>query len=167
MREGAKERGDDPDELPRAYAALINAAIDDRPDDLTICIHLCRGNFRSAWVAEGSYEPVPKCCSTKCTSMPISWNMTMNAPAILLRCVLCRRIRRSSSGWSRPKSATLESADDLKRRVDEAANYMPLDNCASVRSVDFPARLKGNEITEDSQWAKLELVVNTAREIWG
>lgn len=58
MRAGAVERGDDPNELPRTYAALINAAIDGRPDDLTICVHLCRGNFRSTWFAEGSYEPV-------------------------------------------------------------------------------------------------------------
>jgi 5-methyltetrahydropteroyltriglutamate--homocysteine methyltransferase len=58
MREGARQRGDDPDDLPRAYAELINKAIDNRPPDLTVCIHLCRGNFRSAWVAEGSYEPV-------------------------------------------------------------------------------------------------------------
>jgi 5-methyltetrahydropteroyltriglutamate--homocysteine methyltransferase len=71
MRAGAKERGDDPDALPHAYAELINKAIDNRPDDVTIAIHLCRGNFRSAWVAEGSYEPVAEVLFAKSTLIPI------------------------------------------------------------------------------------------------
>ena len=93
------QRGDDPDELPRRYARLINAAIAKRPAGMTICTHLCRGNFKSAWVAEGGYEPVAEVLFNELTSTVTSSNTTTRARAISRRCASCRRARRSCSAW--------------------------------------------------------------------
>ncbi len=99
MREGARSRGDDPNELPRRYAKLINAAIAGRPQGMTICTHLCRGNFQSAWVAEGSYEPVAEVLvhDLKCDGYFSS--TTTSAPGIFRRCASCRRNRSWCSAW--------------------------------------------------------------------
>lgn len=167
LREGARQRGDDPNELPRTYAELINAVVDDRPDDLTIAVHMCRGNFQSAWVAEGSYEPVAE----------ILFN-TMNIDAFFLE------YDDERSGDFKPlrfvpedktvvlglvttKVSVMESPDELKQRVDEAAKYMPLENMSLSPQCGFSSTVHGNLISHEEQWRKLELVVNTAREIWG
>jgi 5-methyltetrahydropteroyltriglutamate--homocysteine methyltransferase len=167
LRAGARERGHDPDQLPRAYAALINAAIDGRPNDLTVAVHLCRGNFKSAWVAEGGYEPVAE----------VLFN-DLNVDAYFLeyddeRAGDFRPLRFVPNGKTvvlglvTTKAGKLESREDLMRRVEEAARYMPLAHMCLSPQCGFSSTVEGNEITEQDQWAKLELVVQTAREIWG
>lgn len=166
LREGARERGDDPDELPRAYAELINKAIDDRPEDLRIAVHLCRGNFRSAWVAEGGYEPVAEVLfnDLHVDAYFLEYDDERSGDFAPLRLVPPNKT--VVLGLVTTKVSELESADDLKRRVDEAAHYVPLENLCLSPQCGFSSTVHGNNITEANQWAKLERIVSTAREIW-
>ena len=167
LREGARQRGDDPDELPRTYAELINAVVDNRPEDLTIGVHMCRGNFQSAWVAEGGYEPVAE----------ILFN-EMNIDAFFLeyddeRSGDFKPLRFVPAGKTvvlglvTTKVGELESQDSLVQRIEEAARYMPLDQMCLSPQCGFSSTVHGNQISHDDQWRKLELVVNTARTVWG
>ncbi len=166
MRAASAERGDDPDELPRTYAALINAVIDDRPDDLVIAVHLCRGNFRSQWFAEGGYEPVAEVLfnDLNVDAYFLEYDDERSGDFAPLRFVPDNKI--VVLGIISSKFPELESATDLARRIDEAANYMPIENMCVSPQCGFSSTSHGNEITEDDQWAKLQLVVDTAREVW-
>ena len=167
MRAGAQERGDDPNELPRAYAALINSAIDHRPQDLTVCIHLCRGNFRSAWVAEGSYEPVAEVLfnAINVDAYFLEYDDERSGDFAPLRFV--PESKTVVLGLITTKVGELESQQELTQRINEAARYVPLERLCLSPQCGFSSTVHGNDITEDQQWAKLELVVNTAREVWG
>jgi 5-methyltetrahydropteroyltriglutamate--homocysteine methyltransferase len=167
LRAGARERGDDPGDLPRAYAELINKVIDDRPEDLRICIHLCRGNFRSAWVAEGGYEPVAEVLFNELNvdAYFLEYDDERSGDFAPLRFVPDNKT--VVLGLVTTKVAELESSNELKRRIDEAAQYVSLENMCLSPQCGFSSTVHGNEITEDTQWTKLELVVNTARDIWG
>lgn len=167
MRAGAIERGDDPNQLPRTYAALINAVIADRPADLTVCIHLCRGNFRSTWFAEGSYEPVAEVLfnDLKVDGYFLEYDDERSGDFAPLRFVPANKT--VVLGLVTSKVGQLENQRDLIQRVEEAARYMPLDNLCLSPQCGFSSTVHGNEITEDDQWRKLELVVQTAQTIWG
>ena len=166
MRAAAVERGDDPDELPRTYAALINAVIDDRPDDLVIAVHLCRGNYRSQWFAEGGYEPVAEVLfnDLNVDAYFLEYDDERSGDFAPLRFVPDNKI--VVLGIISSKFPELESVTDLARRIDEATNYMPIENMCVSPQCGFSSTSHGNEITEDDQWAKLQLVVDTAREVW-
>lgn len=165
-REGARERGDDPDQLPRNYAELINKVIDGRPDDLRIAVHLCRGNFRSAWVAEGSYDPVAEVLFNELNvdAYFLEYDDERSGGFAPLRFVPPNKT--VVLGLVTTKVGDLESADELKRRVEEAARYTPIENLCLSPQCGFSSTVHGNDISEANQWAKLELVVNTARQIW-
>ena len=167
MRAGAQERGDDPDDLPRAYAELINMAIDNRPADLTVCIHLCRGNFRSAWVAEGSYEPVAEVLfnDIHVDGYFLEYDDERSGGFAPLRFV--PESKTVVLGLVTTKVGELESKKQLIERVNEAAKYVPLERLCLSPQCGFSSTVEGNDITEDQQWAKLKLVVETSREIWG
>ncbi len=167
MREGARSRGDDPNELPRRYAKLINAAIADRPAGMTICTHLCRGNFKSAWVAEGSYEPVAEVLfnDLEVDGYFLEYDDERSGDFSPLRFVPKNKI--VVLGLVTTKLGELESKDDLKRRIDEAAKYMPLDQMCLSPQCGFSSTVHGNEIAREAQAAKLRLVVETARDVWG
>jgi len=167
MREGARKRGDNPDELPRRYARFINAAIADRPAGMTICTHLCRGNFKSAWVAEGSYEPVAQVLfnELKVDGYFLEYDDERSGDFAPLRFVPKNKI--VVLGLVTTKLGELESKDDLKRRIDEAARYMPLEQMCLSPQCGFSSTVHGNEIAREAQAAKLRLVVETAREVWG
>ena len=166
MRAAAVERGDDPNELPRTYAALINAVIDDRPDDLVIAVHLCRGNFRSQWFAEGGYEPVAEVLfnDLNVDAYFLEYDDERSGDFSPLRFVPDNKI--VVLGIISSKLPQLESIADLAKRIDEAAKYMPIENMCVSPQCGFSSTSHGNEITEDDQWAKLQLVVDTAREVW-
>ena len=166
MRAAAVERGDDPDELPHTYAALINAVIDDRPDDLVIAVHLCRGNFRSQWFAEGGYEPVAEVLfnDLDVDAYFLEYDDERSGDFSPLRFVPDNKI--VVLGIISSKLPLLESTSDLAKRIDEAAKYMPIENMCVSPQCGFSSASHGNEITEDDQWAKLQLVVDTAREVW-
>ena len=167
MRAGALERGDDPNELPHAYAELINSVIDDRPKDLTIGVHLCRGNFRSSWFAEGGYEPIAEVLFNELNvdAYFLEYDDERSGDFAPLRFVPDGKT--VVLGLVTTKFPELESSRDLIQRVKEAGKYMPLENMCLSPQCGFSSTLHGNEISEDDQWSKLELVVNTAREIWG
>ena len=167
MREATRQRGDDPDDLPRTYAALINSVIDGRPDDLVVCIHLCRGNYRSVWFAEGGYEPVAEVLfnNIHVDGYFLEYDDQRSGDFAPLRFVPEGKV--VVLGVISSKSPVLESVVDLRKRIDEAAEYMPLENLCVSPQCGFSSTHHGNELTHDDQWAKLALVVQTAREVWG
>jgi 5-methyltetrahydropteroyltriglutamate--homocysteine methyltransferase len=167
MREGARARGDDPDELPRRYAKLINAAIEGRPKDMTVCIHLCRGNFKSAWVAEGGYEPVAQVLFNELAvdGYFLEYDDARSGDFAPLRHVPKGKI--VVLGLVTTKLDVLETKDYLKRKIDEAAKQVPLEQLALSPQCGFSSTVHGNVIAREAQAAKLRLVVQTAQEVWG
>jgi len=167
MREGARQRGDDPDELPRRYARLINAAIADRPPGMTICTHLCRGNFKSAWVAEGGYEPVAEVLFNELgvDGYFLEYDDARSGGFTPLRFVPKGKI--VVLGLVTTKLGELESKADLKRRIDQAAKVVPLEQLCLSPQCGFSSTVHGNEIARESQTAKLRLIVEVAQEVWG
>jgi len=167
MREGAKARGDDPDELPRRYARLINAAIAERPAGMTFCIHLCRGNFKSAWVAEGGYEPVAEVLfnELEVDGYFLEYDDARSGDFSPLRFVPAGKT--VVLGLVTTKLGDLESKDALKRKIDQAAAILPLDQLCLSPQCGFSSTVHGNEIAREAQAAKLRLVIETAREVWG
>ena len=167
MRQGAIDRGDDPNTLPRTYAALINAVIDNRPADLTIGVHLCRGNFRSQWFAAGGYEPVAEVLFNELNvdAYFLEYDDERSGDFAPLRFV--PNNKTVVLGIITSKFPQLENAEFLRRRIDEAAQYMPLQNMCVSPQCGFSSTEHGNDVSMDDQWRKLELVVNTAQAIWG
>lgn len=166
MRQGAIDRGDDPNTLPRTYAALINAVIDNRPADLTIGVHLCRGNFRSQWFAAGGYEPVAEVLFNELNvdAYFLEYDDERSGDFAPLRFV--PNNKTVVLGIITSKFPQLENAEFLRRRIDEAAKYMPLQNMCVSPQCGFSSTEHGNDVSMDDQWRKLELVVNTAQAIW-
>jgi 5-methyltetrahydropteroyltriglutamate--homocysteine methyltransferase len=167
MREGARQRGDDPNELPRRYAKLINAAIADRPSGMTVCVHLCRGNFKSAWAAEGGYEPVAEVLFNELAvdGYFLEYDDARSGDFAPLRYV--PKGKTVVLGLVSTKVGQLESKDTLKRRIDEAAKFAPIEQMCVSPQCGFSSTVHGNEIAVESQASKLRLVVETAREVWG
>jgi len=167
MRAAAVERGDDPNELPKTYAALINSVIDNRPDDLTVGIHLCRGNFRSTWFAEGGYEPVAEVLfnDLNVDTYFLEYDDVRSGDFTPLRFV--PEDKTVVLGLVSSKLSQMESQADLISRINEAARYMPLENICLSPQCGFSSTTHGNEITPDVQWNKLKLVIDTAHEVWG
>jgi 5-methyltetrahydropteroyltriglutamate--homocysteine methyltransferase len=166
QREGAKARGDDPNELPRVYARLINAAIAKRPKGMTICIHLCRGNFRSSWAAEGGYEPVARVLFNELDvdGYFLEYDDARSGDFAPLRHVPAGKT--VVLGVISSKLGTLESKDDIKRRIDEAGKHMDLNQACLSPQCGFSSTVHGNDLAVEAQSAKLRLVVDVAREVW-
>ncbi len=167
MRAAAVERGEDPNELPRTYASLINSVIDGRPDDLTVGIHLCRGNYRSTWFAEGGYEPVAEILfnTINVDAYFLEYDDERSGDFAPLRFV--PKDKMVVLGIVSSKLKQLESVDDMAKRIDEAAKFMPLDQMCVSPQCGFSSTHHGNDLTHDDQWRKMELVVNTAIKVWG
>jgi 5-methyltetrahydropteroyltriglutamate--homocysteine methyltransferase len=167
MRQGAVDRGDDLDELPRTYAALINSVIDGRPDDLTVGVHLCRGNFRSTWFAEGGYEPVAEVLFNELNvdAYFLEYDDERSGDFAPLRFVPDNKT--VVLGVVTSKTGDLESKEFIIGRIKEAAKYMPLENMCLSPQCGFSSTAHGNELTPDAQWAKLEMIVNISKEVWG
>ena len=167
MREGARQRGDDPDELPRRYARLINAAIADRPEGMQICIHLCRGNFKSAWAAEGGYEPVAEVLfnELEVDGYFLEYDDARSGDFAPLRFVPANKT--VVLGLISTKLGALENKDDIRRRIDEAARIMPLEQMCLSPQCGFSSTVHGNAIAVEAQRAKLALVVAIAKDVWG
>jgi 5-methyltetrahydropteroyltriglutamate--homocysteine methyltransferase len=167
MRAAAAERGEDPNELPKTYAALINSVIDQRPDDLMVGIHLCRGNYRSTWFAEGGYEPVAEILFNEINvdRYLLEYDDERSGDFAPLRFV--PKHKKVVLGIISSKQKELESMDDLCKRIDEASKYMPLENMCISPQCGFSSTHHGNDMSHDDQWKKMELVVNTAKKVWG
>jgi 5-methyltetrahydropteroyltriglutamate--homocysteine methyltransferase len=165
IRESCSKNGDDPATLPLTYAQTINRALEGRPDGMTITMHTCRGNFKSAWVAEGGYEPVAEAMfSTDVDGFFMEFDSARAGGFEPLRRVL--RGKRAVLGLVSSKTGTLESKEELKRRIDEAAKYVPLEELCLSPQCGFSSTHHGNRLTEEEQWRKLERVVQVAEEVW-
>jgi 5-methyltetrahydropteroyltriglutamate--homocysteine methyltransferase len=167
LRAQAKERGDDPNELPHAYAALINSVIDRRPADLTVAIHLCRGNMQSAWVAEGGYEPVADALFNELhvDAYFLEYDDTRSGSFEPLRFVPDDKV--IVLGLVTTKTPALEPVAEIARRIDEAARFVPLERLCLSPQCGFASTVQGNQITEADQWAKLERILEVTRQVWG
>src|SRR6266545_3934293 len=167
LRELVTNRGDDPDELPHIYARMINAAISDVPADMTIAMHLCRGNFQSTFVASGGYEPVAEILfnTIKVDGYFMEYDSDRAGGFEPLRFV--PKGKTVVLGLVTSKSGTLESKDTIRRRIGEAAKFVDLDRLALSPQCGFASTEEGNILAEDEQWAKLAMIVELADEVWG
>jgi 5-methyltetrahydropteroyltriglutamate--homocysteine methyltransferase len=167
QRQMLKARGDDPENLPQTYAGLINTAISGRTPGMTITMHLCRGNFRSLWIAQGGYEPVAEMLfnTINVDGYFMEYDTERAGGFEPLRFV--PKGKTVVLGLVTSKSGALESKDDLKRRVNEAARYLDLEQLCLSPQCGFASTEEGNVLAESEQWAKLALIVEVANEIWG
>ena len=166
IREATRAIGEDPDLLPRTYCRLINEAIKGRPDDMAICVHMCRGNFRSAWVAEGGYEAVAEVLFNELDvdGLFMEYDDERSGGFAPLRFV--PKGKTIVLGLLTSKRPDLESRDEIRRRIDEAAEYVPLDQLALSPQCGFSSTAHGNELTVADEIAKLKLIVEIADEVW-
>ena len=153
--------------MPHIYATMINAAISDIPADMTITMHLCRGNFQSTFVASGGYEPVAEILfnEIKVNGYFMEYDSARAGGFEPLRFV--PKDKTVVLGLVTSKSGTLESKDELKRRIDEAAKYVSIDQLCLSPQCGFASTEEGNILTEEQQWAKLRMIVELSEEIWG
>ena len=167
QRKMLQERGDDPDKLPQVYATMINTAISDRPKDMTISMHLCRGNFRSSWIATGGYEPVAKILFNDIgvDAYFMEYDTERAGGFEPLRFV--PKGKQVVLGLVTSKTGTLESKDEIKRRIDQAAKFADLDQLCLSPQCGFASTEEGNVLAEDEQWAKLRMIVELSDEVWG
>jgi 5-methyltetrahydropteroyltriglutamate--homocysteine methyltransferase len=167
IRAGYSARGDDPERAPHTYADTINAALRDRPAGLTVTIHTCRGNFKSTWMASGGYEAVAEVVfgGLDVDGYFLEYDTERAGGFEPLRYVT--RGKKVVLGLVTSKSGELESKDTLKRRIAEAAKYVPLEDLCLSPQCGFSSTHHGNALTETDQWRKLELIVEVAREVWG
>jgi len=164
----AKQRGDDPTRLPEIYTQVINEAIKDRPSDMTITTHVCRGNFRSTWISEGGYEPVAEWLFAKCNYdgyfleydtdraggfEPLRFTPKGNKQIVL--------------GLVTSKSGTLEKKDDIKARIKEAEKFVAVDQLCLSPQCGFASTEEGNVLTEEAQWNKMKMILEITKEVWG
>src|SRR5436190_1064412 len=164
----ARERGDNPGGLQEIYARVINYAIAERPADMTITTHVCRGNFRSTWISSGGYEPVAETmlAGTNYDGYFLEYDSERAGGFEPLR-FLPKGNKIVVVGLITSKSGELEKKDDIKRRLEEASKFVSLDQLALSPQCGFASTEEGNILTEDEQWAKLKLAVDLANEVWG
>jgi len=155
------------DQLHMTYVRLLNDSLAKRPPGMTVCVHTCRGNHRSAWVAEGGYDPVAEAVFTELNvdGFFLEYDDARSGTFEPLRFV--PKGKMIVLGLITSKKGALEKKDDIKRRIDDAAKYIDLDQLALSPQCGFASTLMGNLLTEDQQFAKLALVVEIAREVWG
>ena len=166
--EGLRARGENVENLLGVYADLVNTAIAGRPEGMSVTMHLCRGNFRSTWFASGGYEPVAETLFNRIgvDAYFMEYDSDRAGGFEPLRLVP-RGDKIVVLGLVTTKSGALESMDALKRRIDEAARFLPLEQLALSPQCGFASTEDGNALTEDEQWAKLQLCVDVARDVWG
>jgi 5-methyltetrahydropteroyltriglutamate--homocysteine methyltransferase len=167
IRAGYRARGDDAERAPHTYAETINAALRGRPPGLTVTIHTCRGNFKSTWMASGGYEPVAEAVfgGLDVDGYFLEYDTERAGGFEPLRFV--PRGKKIVLGLVTSKSAAMESKDALKRRIEEAAKIVPLEDLCLSPQCGFSSTHHGNALTEADQWRKLELIVEVAQEVWG
>jgi len=166
--EQAAARGDDVARLQERYARTINRALEAKPADMTVTMHVCRGNFRSTWISSGGYEPVAETLLSKLAidGYFLEYDTERAGGFEPLR-FLPKGGKTVVLGLITSKSGTLEQKDDVKRRIEEATRYVALDQLCLSPQCGFASTEEGNILTEDAEWAKLAEIVEIAREVWG
>jgi 5-methyltetrahydropteroyltriglutamate--homocysteine methyltransferase len=167
QREMMAAQGGDPEHQHERYIKQINAAIDGRPAGMTVTTHMCRGNFRSSWAASGGYDFVAEALFTQLNvdGFFLEFDDERSGGFAPLRFVPPGK--RVVLGLVTTKRGALEDKDQLKRRIDEAAKYVDLDQLCLSPQCGFSSTVEGNVLTQEQQFAKLSLIVETAREVWG
>ncbi len=164
----ARDRGLDVDHLQDTYTRTINKAIEAKPADMTITTHVCRGNFRSTWISSGGYEPVAKSLLANCNydGYFLEYDSERAGGFEPLR-FLPKGNKVVVLGLVTTKVGTLENKDDIKRGIEEATKYVALEQLALSPQCGFASTEEGNVLAESEQWAKLRMVAEIAREVWG
>ena len=166
-RQMYKERGDDPDKLGEIYGDLINMAMSDIPSDMTITMHLCRGNYKSTYMGTGGYEAEQEILfdRIKVHGYFMEYDTARAGGFEPLR--LVPKDRMVVLGLVTTKSGRLEAKDEIKRRIEEAAKFISLDQLCLSPQCGFASTEEGNVLAEEEQWAKLRMIVELADEVWG
>jgi 5-methyltetrahydropteroyltriglutamate--homocysteine methyltransferase len=167
LRDEVRARGEDPDQLAQGYAAMLNAAMSDIPADMTISMHLCRGNFKSTFVASGGYEPIAEMLFNTVNVHGYFMEYDSDRAGGFEPLRLVPKGKTVVLGLVTSKSGRLESKDELKRRIDEASKFIDLDQLCLSPQCGFASTEEGNILAEDEQWAKLRMIVEVAQEVWG
>jgi 5-methyltetrahydropteroyltriglutamate--homocysteine methyltransferase len=166
QRKMLADRGDDPAKLPEDYAGMINRALADRPKDLTITMHACRGNFRSTFIASGGYEPIADLLFNRVDvdAYFLEWDTDRAGGFEPLRYL--PKHKQVVLGLVTTKTGTLEAKDAIRRRINEAAKHASLEQLCLSPQCGFASTEEGNILAEEEQWAKLAMIVGLAREVW-
>jgi 5-methyltetrahydropteroyltriglutamate--homocysteine methyltransferase len=167
LRKTVADRGEDPATLPAIYAGMINAAIADIPADMTITMHLCRGNFRSSFVASGGYEPVAETLFNTINVHGYFMEYDTDRAGGFEPLRFVPKGKTVVLGLVTTKSGMLEDKDAIKRRIEQAAKFVPLDQLCLSPQCGFASTEEGNALAEEQQWAKLRMIVEIAEEVWG
>jgi 5-methyltetrahydropteroyltriglutamate--homocysteine methyltransferase len=160
-------RGDDPEALGPLYGDLINTAMSDIPPDMTITMHLCRGNYKSTFMGSGGYEAEQEILFNRIKVHGYFMEYDSDRAGGFEPLRLVPKDRQVVLGLVTTKTGRLESKDDLKRRIDAAAKYISLDQLCLSPQCGFASTEEGNTLAEDEQWAKLRMIVEVAEEVWG
>ncbi|HEV3009895.1 MAG TPA: 5-methyltetrahydropteroyltriglutamate--homocysteine S-methyltransferase [Burkholderiales bacterium] len=165
IRDNARKNGDDPALLPRTYASTIRKALEGKPANMTVTMHTCRGNFKSAWVAEGGYEPVAEqMFASGVDGFFMEFDSARAGGFEPLRFV--PKGKKVVLGLVSSKTGALEDKAFLKSQIDAAAKYVPIENLCLSPQCGFSSTHHGNKLSEAEQWRKLERVVEVAKEVW-
>ncbi len=167
QKQQIRERGDDPEALARTYARVLNQAIAGKPDDLTIGLHVCRGNFRSTWISEGGYEPVAEILfgGVNIDAFFLEYDNERSGGFEPLRFIK-KGDQQVVLGLITTKTGELEAAETVEQRIKEASQFVSLDQICLSPQCGFASTEEGNSLTEAQQWAKLHLVVDIANRVW-
>ena len=167
VREQVRAGGADPDGLIDIYIDAINDAVGGRPGDMTCGLHLCRGNFKGKYLSQGGYEPVAERLFNDLSvdAFFLEYDTARAGDFSPLR--LMPDDKHVVLGLVRSKEAEMESVDDLARRIDQAAQFIPLERLSLSPQCGFASAVSGNPVTQDVQQAKLARIVETARQVWG
>jgi 5-methyltetrahydropteroyltriglutamate--homocysteine methyltransferase len=167
LRAQVADRGDDPAKLPSIYAGMINAAVSDIPPDMTVAMHLCRGNFQSTFVATGGYEPVAEILFNAVNVQAYFMEYDSDRAGGFEPLRFVPRGKTVVLGLVTSKSGRLEAKDEIRRRIDQAAKFISLEQLCLSPQCGFASTEEGNILAEEEQWAKLRMIVELAEEVWG
>jgi 5-methyltetrahydropteroyltriglutamate--homocysteine methyltransferase len=160
-------RGDDPQKLAEAYADLINTAMSDIPAGMTITVHMCRGNYRSTFMGAGAYDAVADVLFNRIEVHGYFMEYDSDRAGGFEPLRLLPSDRVAVLGLVTTKSGQLESRDEIMRRIEAATKFVDIDQLCLSPQCGFASTEEGNILAEDEQWAKLAMVVEIAREVWG
>jgi 5-methyltetrahydropteroyltriglutamate--homocysteine methyltransferase len=166
-REAQQQRGDEPVKLANTYAAMINTAMSDIPSDMTISMHLCRGNYRSTFMGSGGYEPVADVLFNRLKVHGYFMEYDTDRAGGFEPLRMVPKDRTVVLGLVTTKTGQLESKDAIRRRLDEAGKFIDLNQVCLSPQCGFASTQEGNVLAEDEQWAKLRMIVEVSRDVWG
>jgi 5-methyltetrahydropteroyltriglutamate--homocysteine methyltransferase len=166
-RQQMRDRGDDPEKLGNLYADLINVAMSDIPSDMTITMHMCRGNYKSTYMGAGGYEAVQEILFNKIKVHGFFMEYDTPRAGSFDPLKLLPKDKTVVLGIVTTKTGKLESRDEIKRRIDDAARFTSLDQLCLSPQCGFASTEEGNALAEEEQWAKLRMIVEVAEEVWG